>query len=153
MSQGDVLLASKNNRKLASGMAVDADGNPTIDPNAFLQGGAFLPFGGHKGSAIAFMIEILSAAVTGGRFGFDDRAGSFPGAKTSHAGQLVIALDPLKTAGPDFFERVEELLSRLKSSGAARLPGDLRYSRRQRSEIEGISIPGERYDALMCLLR
>jgi delta1-piperideine-2-carboxylate reductase len=152
MSQGDVLLASKDKRQLPHGFAVDANGDPTIDPDAFLSGGAFLPFGGHKGSAIAFMIEILSAAVTGGRFGFDDRVAAYPGGKTSHAGQFIMVLDPLMIAGPDFFSRVEDLLAHLKESGAKRLPGDRRYAQRQRTLSEGISISPEHYDTMMSIL-
>jgi delta1-piperideine-2-carboxylate reductase len=152
MSQGDVLLASKDKRKLPLGFAVDADGNATVDPDAFLGGGAFLPFGGHKGSAIAFMIEILSAAVTGGRFGFDDRVAEFPGGRTSHAGQFIMLLDPVRTAGLDFFDRVEDLLAHLQASGAKRLPGDRRYAQRLRSLSEGIPVSSEHYDTMMGIL-
>jgi delta1-piperideine-2-carboxylate reductase len=153
MSHGDLLLASKNKRQILPGVAVDADGNPTIDPDEVLKGGAFLPFGGHKGSALAFMIEILSAATTGGRFGFDDRVADFPGGKTSHAGQFVMVLDPVQTAGEGFFDRVEGFVNRLKASGVARLPGDHRYARRQRAESEGIPILSEHYETIQNLLR
>jgi len=153
MSHGDVLLAAKGNRQIAPGIAVDQDGNATIDPNAVLQGGAFLPFGGHKGSSIAFMVEILSAAVTGGRFGFDDRVAAFPGARTSHAGQFLLLLDPRQTAGDEFFLRLEELLERLKSSGVKRFPGDHRYERRERSLTEGIPVSSEHLEIMRDLLR
>jgi delta1-piperideine-2-carboxylate reductase len=153
MSHGDILLASKEKREIAPGVAVDADGNATIDPDDILKGGAFLPFGGHKGSAIAFMIEILSAAVTGGRFGFDDRVADFPGGKTSHAGQFVMVLDPVQTAGQDFFDRVEEFCAHVRASGAKRLPGDNRYARRERSISEGIAISSEHYETIQNLLR
>ena len=153
MSHGDLLLASKEKRQISPGVAVDANGNPTIDPDEMLKGGAFLPFGGHKGSAIAFMIEILSAATTGGRFGYDDRVSGFPGGKTSHAGQFIMALDPVQTAGKEFFDRVEEFLARLKASGVKRLPGEHRIARRKRAEAEGIPIPSEHYETLQNLLR
>ena len=38
-------------------LRVDAAGQPTTDPNAILNGGAQLAFGGYKGAAIALMIE------------------------------------------------------------------------------------------------
>jgi len=152
MSHGDVLLASKRKSQLPPGIAVDAEGNATVDPDAFLQGGAFLPFGGHKGAALAFMIEILSAAVTGGRFGFDDRVAEFPGGRTSHAGQFVMVLDPIRTVGPNFFDRVEDLLGHLKNSGAKRLPGDRRYEHRDRSLVEGIPVSSEHYETMMSFL-
>jgi delta1-piperideine-2-carboxylate reductase len=153
MSHGDLLLASKEKRQISSGVAVDANGNSTIDPDEMLKGGAFLAFGGHKGSAIAFMIEILSAAVTGGRFGYDDRVSGFPGGKTSHAGQFVMALDPLQTTGKEFFDRVEEFLARLRASGVKRLPGEHRYARRKLAEADGIPISSEHYETMQNLLR
>jgi delta1-piperideine-2-carboxylate reductase len=153
MSHGDLLLASKEKRQIAPGVAVDADGKLTIDPDDVLSGGAFLAFGGHKGSAIAFMVEILSAAVTGGRFGYDDRVAAFPGGKTSHAGQFVMVLDPTQTAGTGFFDRVEEFLARLKASGVKRLPGQRRYERRKRAEAEGIPISSEHHEIMQQLLR
>ena len=153
MSHGDIMLASKNKRELAPGIAVDAEGNATINPDDILKGGAFLPFGGHKGSAIAFMVEILSAAATGGRFGFDDRVADFPGGKTSHAGQFVMLLDPLQMAGEDFFHRVEELVAQLKASGAKRLPGDNRYARREKSLSQGIVVSPEHHEIMRSLLR
>lgn len=153
ISHGDLLLASKEKRRLSPGVAVDSEGHPTIDPDDVLKGGAFLPFGGHKGSAIAFMVEILSAAVTGGRFGYDDRVSKFPGGKTSHAGQFVMVMDPLQTAGSDFFDRVEEFLARLKASGVKRLPGEHRHIRRKRAEVEGIPIPPEHFQTIQDLLR
>jgi len=105
------------------------NGAATIDPHALLEGGALLPFGGAKGAAIAFMVEILSAAVTGGRFGFDDRVAEHPGGKTSNAGQLVVVVDPVQTAGEQFFDRVEEFLARLRGQDPAR--GRRRISARQ----------------------
>lgn len=151
VSHGEVLLAATAGRDVPSGAGVDAAGVPTIDPNAILRGGGLVPFGGYKGAAIAFMVEVLSAAVTGGRFGFDDRVSQFPGGKTSHAGELLIILDPLRTVGEGYFDRIEELLARLRRSGVERLPGDQRYLRRRKSAEDGISVPRERYEMMMRL--
>jgi delta1-piperideine-2-carboxylate reductase len=153
ISHGDLLIAAKESRQLAPGIAVDTEGNATIDPQAVLQGGAFLPFAGHKGSAIAFMVEILSAAVTGGHFGFEDRAAEFPGARTSHAGQFVLLLDPLRTVGEEFFLRLEEFLDRLVASGVKRFPGDHRYSRRARALEEGIPVTAEQDEMMRSLFQ
>jgi hypothetical protein len=82
-------------------------------------GGALLPFGGHKGATIAVMVELLAAALTGGRFGFEDEAFRYPGALTANAGQLVIAIDPGATGGDGAAERVALLLG---TSGGGRVP-------------------------------
>jgi len=73
MAQGEVLLAAARGKRLPDGVALDAEGNPTTDPRAMLDGGSALPFAGYKGSSIAFMIEVLAGALTGGCFGFEDR--------------------------------------------------------------------------------
>ena len=80
IAQGEVLLTAQRGERLPEGVALDADGRPTTDPRAMLDGGSLLPFAGHKGSSIAFMIEILAGALTGGCFGFEDRSGEYLGA-------------------------------------------------------------------------
>jgi delta1-piperideine-2-carboxylate reductase len=57
MAQGEILLAAQRGDMLPEGVGLDADGRPTTDPHAVLDGGSILAFGGHKGSSIAFMID------------------------------------------------------------------------------------------------
>lgn len=54
-ARGEIELHRRARKSLPEGWAVDADGNPTTDPEAALAG-AMLPFGGHKGSAIGTMM-------------------------------------------------------------------------------------------------
>lgn len=63
-AQGEVELHRIAGKSLPEGWAVDRDGKPTTDPTAALQG-ALLPFGGHKGSAISTMIELLAGVMIG----------------------------------------------------------------------------------------
>ena len=152
MSQGEVLLAAQNGRPLPEGVGVDSVGRQTRDPGAVLDGGALLPFGGHKGSSIALMIELLAAAVTGGEFGFEDASGAFPGAQSSRAGQLVIAIDPEKSAGSHFRSRVEDLLTRVTGNGEARLPGERRRAAREDSNTNGIAVEQGALDTIRSLM-
>ena len=91
--------------------------------------------------------------MTGGRFGFDDRVAEFSDDKTSHAGRFIMVLDPIQTAGRNFFERAEEFSAQLKASVVERLPGDHRYSRRLRSVSEGIRVSIEHYETMMSLFQ
>jgi delta1-piperideine-2-carboxylate reductase len=143
MSQGDVLLASSAKSRLPPDVGVDGDGRPTVDPDAVLQGGALLPFGNVKGASLAFMIEILAAALSGARFGFEDESGRIPGALTSNAGQFMLLIDPRRVGGTAFLDRVESLVAHLFDAGTGRLPGDRRYARRLVAEREGIEISEE----------
>ncbi len=47
--------------------ALDAEGRPTTDPQAALAG-SIAPAGGHKGGALALMVEIMAAGLTGAHF-------------------------------------------------------------------------------------
>ena len=63
--QGKVLLHRNARIPVPEGCLLDSDGNPTCDPDAFYDGGALLPAGGHKGYGLAVMAELLGDAVLG----------------------------------------------------------------------------------------
>ena len=138
IAHGDVQIAARNGERLAPGVGVDSLGQPTEDPRAILEGGALLPFGGHKGSALSMMVELLAAALTGGNFSFEFDWSNHPGAKTPWTGQLLIVIDPAKTAGQGFAERSQELVRQMHAAGLRRLPGDRRHRTRAKSLEEGI---------------
>ncbi|MDB5414630.1 MAG: lactate dehydrogenase [Rubritepida sp.] len=140
IANADVLMAARDGHAIPAGVALDRHGEPTTDPEAMQDGGALLPFGGHKGAAIATMVELLAAALTGGRFGFEDDAFRYPGATTANAGQLIILIDPAATGGAGAAERVETLLTRLTDAGADRIPGDRRLAARASAAENGIPI-------------
>jgi delta1-piperideine-2-carboxylate reductase len=153
MAQGDVLLAAQRGEALPEGVGLDATGRPTTDPRALLEGGAALPFGGYKGASIAFMIEIIAGALTGGCFGYEDGSGGYPGAQTSKAGQTVILIDPMRVPGNRYFERIESLFTAVAESGSERFPGDRRYRRRELALREGIKVCDRDWGTLQDLLR
>ncbi|MNO51778.1 (2R)-3-sulfolactate dehydrogenase (NADP(+)) [compost metagenome] len=140
IAHGDVQIAARKGERLPPGMGVDSLGQPTQDPKAILEGGALLPFGGHKGSALSMMVELLAAALTGGNFSFEFDWKSHPGAKTPWTGQLLIVIDPSKAAGQGFAERSQELVRQMHGVGLKRLPGDRRHTQRARSQVEGIAL-------------
>jgi len=140
IAHGDVQIAARKGERLPPGMGVDSLGQPTQDPKAILEGGALLPFGGHKGSALSMMVELLAAALTGGNFSFEFNWSEHPGARTPWTGQLVIVIDPSKTAGQSFAERSQELVRQMHAAGLRRLPGDRRHRTRAKSQQTGIEM-------------
>jgi LDH2 family malate/lactate/ureidoglycolate dehydrogenase len=52
-------------KTIPEGWAMDADGNPTTDPQTAISG-LPMPLGGYKGSGLAVMVEILCAVLSGG---------------------------------------------------------------------------------------
>lgn len=140
MAHGDVILAAKSGKPLPPGVGVDRDGQPTTDAQAVLDGGAMLPYAGHKGFLAALLVEVMAAALTGSRFGFEDTSGRIPGAVTSNAGETILLVNPGSTTD-DFAARIELLVGALAEAGVDRLPADRRYANREKAAREGIAIP------------
>ncbi|MGE0153188.1 MAG: Ldh family oxidoreductase [Reyranellaceae bacterium] len=143
MSQGDVLIAANRGGTVPLGIGVDAAGRPTQNPKDILGGGSLLPFGGPKGSSIAFMVEVLAAAFTGSKFGIEDESGAFSGAASSRGGQFMMLIDPSRIDSNRYFDRVETLIEAILASGADRLPADKRYKARAVSLQRGVEITAD----------
>jgi delta1-piperideine-2-carboxylate reductase len=150
-SNGDVQIARREGRMLPEGIGVDRDGKPTTDPEAVLEGGALLPFGGHKGSSIAMLMEIMGAALAGGDYSFEIDWSGHPGAATPHGGQTYILIDPSRGQVRTFTERMETLITAIHDAGQDRLPGDRRYANRRESMLHGIVIPASELERLRAL--
>lgn len=150
MANGDVRVARAEGRMLPPGTGVDRDGNPTGDPAAILDGGALVPFGGHKGSLISMMVELLCAGLGGGNFSWEFDWSTHPGAQTPHTGQLFICIDPARGGGPPFGLRAETLIAQMRAAGLDHFPGERRHhTRAQRAE--GIPVSSGRMARLRAL--
>lgn len=77
IAAGKARVAYNKGVPVPDGCLIDADGNPTNDPAAYIrdQSGALRSFGTHKGSGLAIMCEIMAAAVAGGQGAIDPRKG------------------------------------------------------------------------------
>jgi delta1-piperideine-2-carboxylate reductase len=64
---------------------------------------------------------------------------------------LIIAIDPDKSAGAHFQERVESLLTRITSNGNARLPGQRRLAARDDAVRNGIAVEQAALDGIRAL--
>ncbi len=143
-ARGEIELHRIAGTPLPEGWAVDRDGQPTTDPQAALDG-AMLPFGGHKGSAISTMIELLGGAMIGDLTSPEalDYLGSTE--LLPHHGELVIAMSPSRfaTGRPgDPFARAETIFEAISGQGA-RLPSQRRFSARAISARRGITLSAE----------
>jgi len=66
---GDLIVAKQEGNKIESNTIIDSGGKATTNPVEVLSGGGMLPIAGHKGSGLAFIIEILAGALTGSMIG------------------------------------------------------------------------------------
>ena len=135
------------------GWGIDSDGTPTTDPAAILEG-AMSTFGGHKGAALATMVELLGAALIGDLTSMESLAFDAGQGGAPMHGEIVIAFDPAGFAGPvgdDHLARAETVFGAITGQGL-RLPSDRRYAARQRSLRDGVRVPMSLLDDIAAAL-
>lgn len=140
-ARGEIELHRRAGKPLPDGWAIDAGGQPTTDPTAALAG-AMMPFGGHKGSAIGTMIELLAGVMIGDLTSPEALAALGTTTLAPRHGELVLAFSPQAFAAgrpDDPFARAETLLEAIAGQGA-RLPSARRFSARATAEAEGIDL-------------
>ncbi len=141
MARGEILLAAREGRSVPQGAGLDAEGRPTTDPRAILEGGAQLATGGVKGGLLALMVDLLAGPLLDEVTSLE-AGGSAAPAGPAPGGEFLLAIDPgrLGAAAPRL-ARAERLLEALAAEEGARLPGASRLARRARVEAEGVAVP------------
>jgi LDH2 family malate/lactate/ureidoglycolate dehydrogenase len=146
VARGKIYLARQKGEAIPATWALSADGGPTTDAAAALTG-LIAPMAGHKGYAIAVMMDMLSGVLTGSAFGAAVQ-GPYQSDKRSGCGHLVIALDIATFIAPDDFgTRMEQLIEQLKTTPLATdsrevlYPGELEARNRCRHLREGLMLP------------
>lgn len=147
-SNGDLQLAAMAGESVPLGTGIDREGELSDDAAAILDGGALLPFGGHKGAALSIMVEVLASALTAGLFSHEVDFSGHPGAETPSTGQALLVIDPTRGGNTEFAERVLTLVEVIRASGDVRLPSDRRYRNRAEALERGIPITDERLTQL-----
>ncbi|MBN4098184.1 MULTISPECIES: Ldh family oxidoreductase [unclassified Methylobacterium] len=138
VARANIVGAAKRGEPIPEGWALDAEGRPTTDATAALDG-TMVPLGDAKGTALALMVELLAAGLVGARFAgeassFLDAAGDPPG-----TGQLILALDA-SALSPDAPERFAALAGAIEAQDGARLPGSRRLGLRRRAAEAGLDV-------------
>lgn len=153
VARGEIELHRRSNKKIPLGWALDQSGQPTDDPAAGLAG-SMLTFGGHKGSALSTMIELLAGPLIGDLMSSESQLlDSGAGATPCH-GELIIAFDPEKFLGKNataHLQRAEILFNQITDQGA-RLPSQRRFDARARSVARGVLIPRKLLDDVHSLI-
>ena len=129
MAMGDVQIAARDGKTVPPGTGLDADGKETTDPAAIAKG-VLLPFGGYKGSAIALMVELLAAGLTGENFSYEAAETDNHDGGPPRGGEMVIALSPALIAGDGWEAHAEGFIDRLSGLDGVRLPGERRHVNR-----------------------
>jgi len=131
IARGNIIAASKKNARIPEGWALDPEGAPTTDPHQALLG-TVLTMAGHKGYALALMVEMFSGVLSGAAIG-------------PAVGSMYKNLDRKQDVGHFFFllridafmdraefiQRVDDTIDRLKAC-------------KKRAGVDEILVPGER---------
>ena len=148
VARGKIYLAKQKGLPIPAGWAIDAEGAPTTDAAAAIDG-IILPMAGHKGYAIAVMMDMLSGVLTGSAFG-SGVFGPYQIDRKSGAGQLMIALDiaafqPLA----EFHARMEKMIAELKAAPLAQghdeifYPGEIEARNEAKNRRDGLLLPDD----------
>lgn len=138
VARGNIVSAKQRGEPIPEGWAVDAEGCPTTDATAALAG-TMLPLGDAKGTALALMVELLAAGLTGANFAADassflDDKGNPPG-----TGQFILAFDP-QAFGDGALDRFARLAASIEDQPGARLPGQRRLELRRKVAQDGLTV-------------
>ena len=145
MSMGEIQKRVAKKERIPDGVILDGHGNPTNDFTAFRgpPRGVFLPFGGHKGSGIALITEILGGLLSGN--GLAKNWWDKGGHGVNGVFLQAIAVEEFQPLD-EFLDRVDELIAFVKSRKTAPgykeilLPGEQGRRNETRQIREGVEI-------------
>lgn len=138
VARGKIAAYAARNEPLPDGWALDADGEPTNDPQQAING-MLSPLGGAKGYALAFMVEALTAGLVGPSPAREvaDFFDADANARRQGIAHLLIVIDPGRTDHAGVSGAPTDRLRRLAESVEAaggRVPGARRLAP---SELDG----------------
>lgn len=148
LAEGKLRVAVSRGEQLPVAAVVDARGRPSHDPADYYNGGALVPFGGHKGYALSVIAELMSRGLAAAPVEDRDRPYSL----------FILALDPAGTGKADGFENaVDDWCAAVRARAAqagvtVTLPGEPEARARAERRRNGVPVPASIWNAL-CELR
>jgi LDH2 family malate/lactate/ureidoglycolate dehydrogenase len=148
VARGKIFVARQKQQPIPQGWALDDAGRATTDPVAALSG-VLLPMAGHKGYAIATMMDVLAGALSGSGM-LNAVSGPYQAEKRSRCGHLVLALN-IAAFGPidAFAARIEAMIEELRATPRAEgvseilYPGELEARNEGRHRKDGLMLPAK----------
>jgi len=145
---GKIQSAIDKDEPIPEGWLLDAEGHPTTDPRD-VRGGTLLPFGGYKGSGLAFVVEALCGGLSSVSCApLADYAG---GHVLLMWTARVEAFQPLEA----FRARIDGLVRAVKDARRAEgveeilAPGELEWRTREQRLRDGLDIPPAAWDRIV----
>ena len=150
VAEGKLRVARAKGEPLPPGLILDAEGNPSTNVEDFYAGGMLLPFGGHKGSALALLVDLLGPALTGSAHYAE---GAYPA--LGPTGTVIIAISNGVFRPPEeFAANVDRTIQRIKAVPPAPgfsevlVAGEPERRNRAARLASGIPLPEATWEAL-----
>ncbi|NKB65470.1 MAG: hypothetical protein GKR89_00275 [Candidatus Latescibacteria bacterium] len=135
IAAGRLELAAGEKQELAPGLARDAQGLPTTDPEIALKG-SIVPIGEHKGYGLTLLIEILAGLLSGAPYFGVEREQVAQHTREKGIGHFFMAIDPARFMPlAQFKAAIAGMVAHTKTSPP--MPG-----------VEEILLPGEMEERL-----
>lgn len=154
VARGKIYLARQRGEEIPDNWALSPDGGTTTNAAEAVHG-VILPMAGHKGYAIAFMMDILSGVLTGSKSGKGVH-GPYEADKSSGCGHMFLAIDVETLGSPqEFRARVEGLIEEVKAAPLAKNATDIYYpgeiedrNAARTQELGGLILPDQTIEDL-----
>lgn len=131
-ARGKIRRAARRGEKIPLGYALDAQGRPTTDPNAALDGGVVQPIGGPKGSGISMFMDIMGGLISGAACAGDVGNQFLDWDRPQNVGHFFFAMKPdLFMPKDEYLKRMDTLVQRVHAGPTA-------------EGVDEILMPGER---------
>src|SRR5918992_4628052 len=147
---GALLRAEATGAPIPDTWALAPDGRPTTSAVEAVAAGRLLPFGRHKGYALAVGVELLTGALAGANCLAEIAHLYMEPEKPMGAGLFFLAIDPSAVSDQDgrsFAEKVHDVQRSLNAlpardaGGRVLWPGQLEAERATRAREEGVPLP------------
>lgn len=153
IAEGKVRVALAKGVQVPPGNIVDKDGQPSVEPKDFYDGGSLVAFGLHKGSGLSVLVELLGGGLSG--LGPSCLPGFTQGFMAGN-GTVILAFNIEDfTPRDQYLDRVEAFCAHVAMSATAQgasevlLPGDPEWRSRARRLVEGIPLPEATWEDIL----
>ena len=152
---GKIRKAANEGNQIPAGWIIDSEGLPSTNPSDYVdRRGCLVPFGGHKGSGLSFMISLLAGVLCGPVFG-SDVGRAFSLKEPARSGQLYAAISIDRFCDPaEYKKRVTNRIKSLKRCRPAKgvkeifYPGEIEAKTRATRTKNGIPLKSTLLDEL-----
>ncbi len=135
LTRSQIKRHRQNGALLPEGTAMDAEGQPTRDPEEAWSG-QIMPIGAHKGVGLAMVFEILSSVLSGGRPSTDIPSIVDHPDQSADSGFFLMAIDPTAMGPLDgFTAALKRYVDQVETSSPRNADDPPRYPGRREGSV------------------